>query len=344
MKNRIAWIISRITPENNAAPAAILLFAEGEGGLHDDPEPFLVDEVAFQAVQKAFADYGNDLVIDYEHQTLTGEKAPAAGWIKSIYWEPGRGIMAAVEWTEAAATMLISGEYRYHSPVFMVRKSDKRVVELHSIALTNKPKTLNMAPLVAKLSLDDPAHNNHHKEENQMLKKLIAKLGLAEDAAEDQVMAKIDDLLTPPAPAVAKDIADALGLGDDDDIAACVAKINTLKTVDTAAGDLAAQVGDLKKEIAGMKAEKIIAKALADGQTTPDELSKWGRDLATNDPEKFEKIVLCRAKGSVVPVGDLSGQRKNSEPAGDLDDTTLAVAKLFGNSKEDLQKYSQIEG
>src|SRR5258708_27555760 len=38
----------------------------------------------------------NDLVIDYEHQTLhaedNGKPAPAAGWIKALEWREGKGL------------------------------------------------------------------------------------------------------------------------------------------------------------------------------------------------------------------------------------------------------------
>jgi len=54
----------------------------------------------------------NDLVLDYEHQTLNadqnGKPAPAAGWFKDMQWRDGfqhtdgAGLWIKVEWTVAA--------------------------------------------------------------------------------------------------------------------------------------------------------------------------------------------------------------------------------------------------
>lgn len=43
---------------------------------------FDVDEESLAAMKEQIAQRGVDLVVDYEHQTLTGERAPAAGWVK----------------------------------------------------------------------------------------------------------------------------------------------------------------------------------------------------------------------------------------------------------------------
>ena len=42
---------------------------------------FDVDEESLAAMKEQIAQRGVDLVVDYEHQTLTGERAPAAGWV-----------------------------------------------------------------------------------------------------------------------------------------------------------------------------------------------------------------------------------------------------------------------
>ncbi len=93
-----------------------------------------------------FARHKNDLPVDYGHQTLGGEYAApdgipkAAGWISKL-WFSGTdgGLRALVSWTDRAREMIQADELRYPSPVFLVRKSDRRAVALHSVALTNKP-------------------------------------------------------------------------------------------------------------------------------------------------------------------------------------------------------------
>lgn len=50
---------------------------------------FDVDEESLAAMKEQIAQRGVDLVVDYEHQTLTGERAPAAGWVKELFAEDG---------------------------------------------------------------------------------------------------------------------------------------------------------------------------------------------------------------------------------------------------------------
>ncbi|MDD5274381.1 MAG: phage protease, partial [Methylovulum sp.] len=55
----------------------------------------------------------NDILVDYEHQSLTasqsGHKAPAAAWLKtgSLVWREGEGLFAVrPDWKAAAATLI----------------------------------------------------------------------------------------------------------------------------------------------------------------------------------------------------------------------------------------------
>ena len=91
------------------------------------------------------------MVIDYEHQTLKSVEAPAAGWIKRLINRGEQGLWAAVEWTEKATKYLVNREYRYFSPVFMVRKSDRKVIQVTNAALTNSPQINHLTPIIAKL-------------------------------------------------------------------------------------------------------------------------------------------------------------------------------------------------
>ena len=115
---------------------------------------FIVDEESARLVVEAFKRHETDLPIDYEHQTLGGAyasptgQAPAAGWIKRIEVVPNDGIYAEVEWTAPALEQLAAKQYRYLSPVALVRKSDRKLIGIHSVALTNKPAIVGMDPLV----------------------------------------------------------------------------------------------------------------------------------------------------------------------------------------------------
>jgi phage I-like protein len=133
-------------------PARVLVAPWGK--VESSNGEFVVDEEAGVLIVEAFVSHATDIPVDYEHQTLGGTyaspsgRAPAAGWIKKLEALPEEGVVATVEWTEEARRQLTAREYRYLSPVAMVRKSDRRMVALHSVALTNKPAIVGMRPVV----------------------------------------------------------------------------------------------------------------------------------------------------------------------------------------------------
>lgn len=120
------------------------------GNVSSEKGNFLVDRESYNMIHSYMLKRKIDIVIDYEHQTLTNGQAPAGGWIKELALKAD-GIYAKVEWTEKAKSYLRNKEYRYLSPVIMVRKSDNRVTELHSVALTNCPAINGMTPIVNSL-------------------------------------------------------------------------------------------------------------------------------------------------------------------------------------------------
>ncbi len=141
------------TPSGDGhTPARILLAPWGH--VESTNGSFVVDEESASSALAAFEEHGTDLPIDYEHQTLGGNyssptgQAPAAGWIKRIFAEPGIGLMAEIVWTDRAKEMLAAKEYRYLSPVAVIRKTDRKLMAIHSAALTNKPAIVGMAPIV----------------------------------------------------------------------------------------------------------------------------------------------------------------------------------------------------
>ena len=72
---------------------------------------FDVDDESYKAMKAQIAKRGVDLVVDYEHQTLKGCEAPAAGWVKELKLEDGQ-IKAVVEWTPRGAQYVVNKEVR----------------------------------------------------------------------------------------------------------------------------------------------------------------------------------------------------------------------------------------
>ncbi|NPV89246.1 MAG: hypothetical protein HPY50_00540 [Firmicutes bacterium] len=113
---------------------------------------FNVDEESLTEIIGYFEARGNDVVIDYEHQTLDGGQAPAAGWVKELQDRGPDGLWARVDWTERAREYLANKEYRYLSPVVLVRRADNKAVAIHSVALTNAPAMSGVRPIVNNIT------------------------------------------------------------------------------------------------------------------------------------------------------------------------------------------------
>ena len=158
---------------------------------------------------------GRDLAIDYDHQTelvmKTGQAAPAAGWIKALEARDD-GIWGRVEWKPTGAEKLKAREYRYLSPTFLARKGNGQVLRILRAALTNSP-ALTLTALASHQSQD------HEDSMDELLKNLIATLGLKGDADAETALARVNALATEAADAKAHmaRVAKAAGQAEDAD-------------------------------------------------------------------------------------------------------------------------------
>lgn len=149
MQNRCSILKAPIAMPAHA-PEWWRLLPAGKIGIVGQNRPLILDGQSAAMVLKYHATLGRDLVIDYEHQTLSGNQAPAAGWIKQLQWREGDGLWVKTEWTQKAAAYIAKNEYRYYSPVMISRESDSRIVAVINVALTNSPKTRNIHAIAAK--------------------------------------------------------------------------------------------------------------------------------------------------------------------------------------------------
>ena len=336
MKKRYHLLVGRVDISvGGELPEWYTIFREGPGEL-EGGERYTVSKEAYNNVIARINRRGNEIVFDYEHQTLADGEAPASGWIKDWRWVDGVGIQAKVAWTERAAEYLKNREYRYFSPVFYVSKSTGLLVAVHSVALTNAPKTNQLQPLLAKLGAEP-------EEENAMLSKLlIASLGLNEDATDEVIVAAVRALMEKEKAdpekkeVIAKAVVDALGAESDDE-STVVASIHALKQQGKNTVSLA-EFNALKEKLAGQDAEKVVAKAIAEGKITPDQ-KEWATTYAKGDIDGFNTFV---AKAPVViPVKDLP--KGEATPTAVIDETVLQVASMMDVDKEDLKTYGGLQ-
>ena len=327
------------------------------GRVRSQKGDFTVDEESFELIRKQFRDRKLDLVIDYEHQTLANVQAPAAGWIKDLY-KGGDAIVAKVEWTARAAEYLRNKEYRYLSPVVLVRKRDQKATAIHSVALTNTPAIDGMFALVNSLDIEDLSEGGNIMD----LKELAQALGLPEDAAEDEVRKALADAAR--AAAEKARAADEDGPGEsggkqgegepEPEGAGMVANSTILsmlglkadaRTEDVAAAIMALRAGapDTQAELLALKqrmqerdADEAVGMALKAGKITAAQTG-WAKSYALKDMEGFKGFV--DKAPVVVPLGKLGlTDAPEASSPGEVD---AAILKNLGISAEDVKKYSR---
>lgn len=325
------------------------------GRVHSQKGDFNVDEESFELIRKQFKDRKLDLVIDYEHQTLSDVQAPAGGWIKELY-KGEDAIIAKVEWTAKAAEYLKNKEYRYLSPVVLVRKRDQKATAIHSVALTNTPAIDGMFALVNSLDIEDISEGGNIMD----LKELAKALGLPETATEEEIKKAVEDAAKAAErlkEMEEKKPEDKPGEGGKpQEVAEVVANSTILsmlglkegaKTEDVAASIMALKTGtpDTQAELLALKqrmqerdADEEVQKALKAGKITAAQ-SGWAKSYALKDMDGFKGFV--EKAPVVVPPGKL--ELKDAPAAPGSDEVDVAILKNIGVSMEDVKKYGGKE-
>lgn len=274
-----------------------------------------------QAVVREFESRGKELVVDYEHQTLSGKEAPAAGWIKALTAEAD-GLKAEVDWTPRAEGLMRGREYRYFSPVIHQTRRNKI---LHSVALTNHPALHGIPALVAddlqgagsSEGVDIQPSENKPKDTtmNQILKSIASKLGAAipddmgEDEAGKTILAGLDSLLSKQSGMVA------------------------MSDLDTA-----------KAELSELKAKSAVDDARKARKLTPD-MESWALAQATKDLQAFNDLikvmpeVLKSAPEGKAP--DASAPDPKAEGIVALTDTDVKIWKTLGLSDKQIESIKK---
>jgi phage I-like protein len=275
-----------------AVPGRILIAPWGE--VQSSTGTFVVDDEAAQATIASFRAHGTDVPVDYEHQTLGGGYssptglAPAAGWIKALSAvspvaaqneaaaEPG--LWADVQWTEEALERLRRREYRYLSPVALVRRSDHRLIGIHSVALTNKPAIVGMKPVVNRDPVPPPAPGEAMPDEQAPSEETVVAVKVVGEGGDFGVMA------------AARGLRIALALGEN-------AGVETILLAATE------RIRTLEMEGRLRAASDRVSRAMTSGKLTPAQRD-WAMALARRDLAAFEEWEA--AAPVIVSLGRLS--------------------------------------
>lgn len=313
------------------------------GMVHNQKMDFKVDDESCEMIIRQFKGRRLDLVIDYEHQTLENIQAPAGGWIKDI-WKGTDALVAKVEWTPKAKEYLLNKEYRYLSPVVMVRKNDRKAVSIHSVALTNTPAIDGMFAIVNSAGF--PAEEIEKEKPNQggndmeLLQKLAELLGLPAEATEEDIIKAIEALIKGTAKQEEEVVANStiltmLGLKEDAKTEDVTGKIQQMQIGDS---QVAIELAILKQSLARKDAQDAVGNALKTGKISSAQ-KEWAEEYALKDPAGFKNF--CEKAVPIVPIGKLD--ITDSKTDGKALDVTPEVLKNMGLTKEDIEKFALKE-
>lgn len=315
---------------DNTAPGSIRLLpagsfrsADGSGRPAGIASGWLLDDARAALLVAAAAVRVSDYAIDYEHQTLlaseNGQPAPAAGWFKQLEWRAGDGLYATdVRWTERAAAMIAAGEYRYLSPVFSYHAKTGAVTGLGPAALTNNPGLDGLTDLAALSAFFDLT-----PEKEKPMKQLLAALGLAEGATEEEALAALA----------------ALNSGHETQVAALKSAAPDLsKYVPLATmTELHTQVATLTAQLNGKEVDDLVEVALSSGKLLPAQES-WARDLGKSNLAALTAYLETAQQVTALTGTQTGGKEPDGKQPGSLDEGQLAVCRALGVSPEDFAK------
>jgi phage I-like protein len=339
----------------NQAPEFIRLLSLGEVILGDGRPPFQVTQKSLEKIIEIWKFRANDMVIDYEHQTVTGQEAPAAGWVKELSINED-GLWARVIWTDRAKDYIEKKEYRYFSPVVELGE-EREVLDLLHVALTNFPAISNLDPLIlqhqgsqeteweagtrlgGKWAEERKSKDERYKDvkgEEMIIEELRMIFGLQDNASETQIIAKATDLAkTKEAKnqALPQEIVTLLELGEEDSTTKALERIALFKAEADTVAALRKEITTLKREQSIQQSEWLIQEALSSKKTTPAELDLANgrlRRLAQEDSSFFRELILSRQENWAVP-GPLT---RNSRSTLTLSQEEGAICETFGITPE----------
>jgi phage I-like protein len=166
----------------------------------------VVDAAACASMANRFQAQGRQsgMLVDFDHFSLDQDKSSrAAGWLVELA-NRADGLWGRIRWTTSGKAAVEGGDYRFLSPVFdgasvqALGGGRVRPLLLAGAGVTNDPNMLGIRPLSNRRGAEDTDGGSSAAQpgkDDAMKDKLAPVLGLAADAAEDAVVAKVQDLV-----------------------------------------------------------------------------------------------------------------------------------------------------
>jgi len=345
MKNYV-FFVAKIEKKDDKAPEWVKIITKGEWKNSKSSRKFKISEKeCLEIISNFEADPRGETVFDYEHQTIYGVEAPAAGWIKQLEYREDGYIWARVEWTARAEQYIISKEYKYTSWVILFGATDEHGNKigtwLHSVALTNTPHIRELPGVAAKLDIFCS------KGGSEMNKDLLKLLGLSETASESEALAAVTKLKTEADTAFAAvtGIKAQLGLTGDASISSAIEGLKkhdgfVAASMYNQAMTQIAALEEKLKSVATSEVQALVNDAIENKKIILPAQKDWALNYASQDLEGFKKFV---ASASPVLSTDKVDDKEETgvSAAKKLTAEETAVCKQLGLSAEDYVKYNK---
>lgn len=324
--SNFAALTYELVPGTDGVPAEAHLLPPGpfrsSDGRPAECAAWQLDAQIAQRVMAIAAAQKNDILIDFEHQSLrsreNGKRVEAAGWVpRTFEWRDGKGLFATnIAWVGDTPDLIKQKKLRYISTVFFYDAETGEVLEIVSIALTNTPALDGLdalADLARKFSTAGGLPPGNHSEGDDEMpdEKQLAALTVERDAANQKVAALTADL---------------------DKSKAQVA-------------DLTSKNAELTSKVAGFEKEKAEA-ALAADKAKCNEMIQAALTAGTLTPaekayaEKKSLADLTEYLDTKKPLALLNKQTNGKEGDGNhgLSAVELAECSKMGVSPEEFAK------
>lgn len=278
---------------------------------------------------------------------------------KSYAWIMGmeardEGLALIPKWSKPGEEIISNAHYKWFSPRWacreIARENGKAVlapIRLISVGLTNMPQIAGIPPL-ANEELADGMVPPAQPEEKPMelLKRLLAALGMAETATEEDLVAKVTQMNAALAKLVQSidsrwKAEDAVrmacsNVAVEDQLAQVFAGADAATTAaNEARAALETERGALAAERAARR-ELIVSNAIASGIITPAQKDQWLADLASNFEGKSVELSNMKPVVHVTAVTGGLGSRK-PELAATRDKVLTLVNTRMSEKGEDYE-------
>ena len=301
-------------PADGGLPERIHLVPAGELRMHRQDNikplggkcPMLCSFDAVDPVERVPIDVNHA----YAKRGVAGEETPAFGWITGLELNLD-GVWGKVEWNERGKAAIAGREYRGISAELMCR--DVEIIGIRGASLTNFPNLKGLTPLFQSATEDNTFMD-------KILKDLLAKLGLKEDATPEAVLQSVTALVDGNTSATAQlaAIAKAAGAAEDAKPEAILQSVTALAATATAGG----------------ADEKAVAALKAELQTVATELATFKGAAAKDKATAFVDGAIAEGRVGVKPLREhyIARHMQSATSSAEVEKEIGAMPKLSGTT------------